>query len=252
MYDNATTGNAIRVNYIRRDGGLGIDLGGDGVTPNHGNTVASGPNHLENYPIITSAGSGTTTTVGVSFVGLPNASYTIDFYWAGSPNPSGYGEGNHWLAAVTVTTDSTGQAIAPTTFNLPAATDSGQWITATATDQAGDTSEFSAAWQISALASQVTVTPSTYLADLRAVPDFHRDRRSRLAPPFPPRREPFSSRSMALHSVRPSRWSTAAATSISTSTLPAGDSHDQRGLLGRLDLHHQYRDGLARRSSPRR
>ena len=36
VYDNATTGNTIRVNDIRGDGGLGIDLGGDGVTPNHG------------------------------------------------------------------------------------------------------------------------------------------------------------------------------------------------------------------------
>ena len=160
VYDNATTGNTIRVNDIRGDGGLGIDLGGDGVTPNHGNTVASGPNNLENYPIITSAGSGTTTTVGALFVGLPDAPYTIDFYSTPHPNSSGYGEGTRWLGSVAVTTNAAGQATEPMTFDLPAATNSGQWITATATDQAGNTSEFSLAWKISALASQLTVVPS--------------------------------------------------------------------------------------------
>ncbi len=51
VYGNATTGNTIRFNSIdRKNQGLGIDLGGDGVTPNHGDTAATGPNNLENYP----------------------------------------------------------------------------------------------------------------------------------------------------------------------------------------------------------
>ena len=49
-----------------------------------------------------------------------------------------------------MTTSGDGQATGPMTFNLPAATNSGQWITATATDQAGNTSEFSLDWKISA------------------------------------------------------------------------------------------------------
>ena len=64
--------------------------------------------------------------------------------------------------------------------------------------------------------------PLHHLSDLRTVPDFHRDSSHRLAPASPPRREPFSSRSMALHSVRPSRWSTVPPRAVSTSTLPAG------------------------------
>ena len=162
VYDNASTGNSIRANSISGATmpGWGLIWGGDGVTPNHGNTLSSGPNNLENYPIIMSAGSGTTTTVGASFVGVPNASYTIDFYVTPHPNSSGYGEGNRWLGSVAVTTNAAGQATGPMTFNLPAATNSGQWITATATDQAGNTSEFSLAWQLTALASQVTVAPS--------------------------------------------------------------------------------------------
>ena len=172
--------------------------------------ATSGPNNLENYPIITSAGSGTTTTVGVSFVSLPNGTYTIDFYVSPVSDPSGYGEGNGWLGSVSVTTDSNGQVNPPTTFNLPAETLPGRWITATATDQAGDTSEFSNAWHLPTLSYQVTVTPSISSPTYGQSLDFYHDRVVTTASrrPRPPRRGPFSTRSMALHSVRPSRWLT--------------------------------------------
>ena len=156
VLDNATTGDTIRFNSIDRNSKLGIDLGGDGLTPNHVPPATSGPNNWENYPVIMSAGYGTTTTVGVSFVSLPSGPYTIDFY----ASPIGDGEGNRYLGSVPVTTDANGKVNPPTTFNIPANTKPDTWITATATDQAGDTSEFSAAWQLTALASQATVTPS--------------------------------------------------------------------------------------------
>ena len=60
-----------------------------------------------------------------------------------------------------MTTDANGQVNPPVSINLPASTNPGQWIAVTATDQAGDTSEFSSAWKLTALASQVTITPST-------------------------------------------------------------------------------------------
>ena len=145
VYDNGTTGNTIRFNSIDRNSELGIELGGTGR-----------PNNLVTSPSITSVGYGTTTTVAVSFVSLPNGSYTIDFY----ASTVGDGEGNRWLGSVSVTTDANGQAIPPTTFNLPANTLADTWITATATDQAGDTSEFSNARELTALSSQVTVSPS--------------------------------------------------------------------------------------------
>jgi streptogramin lyase len=144
----STIQDTIRDNAIFDNGGPGIDLEGDGVTPNHGNTAASGPNNLENYPVITAASSGTTTSVSISFVSLPNGRYTIDFYESPAPDPSGYGQGQRYLGAVSVTTDANGQVDPPTTLDIPATTDDGQWITATATDQAGNTSEFSNAWQL--------------------------------------------------------------------------------------------------------
>jgi len=60
-----------------------------------------------------------------------------------------------------VTTDAIGLVNPPTAFILPAATVPGEWITATATDSAGDTSEFSAAWQLRAPAPPVIVTSTS-------------------------------------------------------------------------------------------
>jgi titin len=41
--DSATVGNTIRGNSIHDNGGLGIDLGNDGVTPNHPVNPSPGP-----------------------------------------------------------------------------------------------------------------------------------------------------------------------------------------------------------------
>jgi hypothetical protein len=160
----STTGDSIHGNAIFNNGKLGIDLGGDGVTPNHGNTAASGPNNFQNYPVIASARAGATTTqVTISFVSLPNCSYTIDFFASSQPDPSGFGQGQRYLGSVAVTTNANGQVNAPATFTLTTGTHFGDWITATATDSAGDTSEFSAAWQIpmpptlAAIANQVVI-----------------------------------------------------------------------------------------------
>ena len=61
----AGTGDAIRLNAIFSNAGLGIDLGGDGVTLN--NSVAhTGPNDHQNFPVITAIANaaGTTNVTG--------------------------------------------------------------------------------------------------------------------------------------------------------------------------------------------
>src|SRR5262249_60904331 len=45
-----SVGNSILLNSIHDNGGLAIDLGEDGVTPNHPGGSTTGPNHLQNYP----------------------------------------------------------------------------------------------------------------------------------------------------------------------------------------------------------
>lgn len=41
-------GTTLRDNYIYSNGGLGIDINGDGFTPNDANDSDNGTNHLQN------------------------------------------------------------------------------------------------------------------------------------------------------------------------------------------------------------
>jgi titin len=148
--DAATVGNTIRGNSIYENGGLGIDLGNDGVTHNHRSNPSSGPNNLQNFPVLTSATSlaGGLTMLSGRLHSTPNTTYTLDFYASATPDPSGFGEGQRYLGtkvvsgSLTVTTDKFGNA----TFMvvLAATTTQGEVVSVTATDPAGDTSEFSA------------------------------------------------------------------------------------------------------------
>src|SRR5262249_31052541 len=60
--DTLAAGNAILGNSIFANSGLGIDLGGDGATPNDPQDPDAGPNNLQNFPVITGAlvGGGAT------------------------------------------------------------------------------------------------------------------------------------------------------------------------------------------------
>ena len=49
--------NSLPINRVYQNGGLGIDLGGDGVTPNDPFDADDGPNQLQNAPTLTSARS---------------------------------------------------------------------------------------------------------------------------------------------------------------------------------------------------
>jgi uncharacterized repeat protein (TIGR01451 family) len=146
------TGNAIFGNSIYSNRLLGIDLGKDGVTPNHAPLVtADGPNHLQNTPVLTSAtfDAGTTSIQG-TISGLANRDYTIQFFVNTFDDPSGSGEGESYLGQVTARTDASGLAV----FSAPFATQDirGRYVTATATTPnpavgafGSDTSEFSEA-----------------------------------------------------------------------------------------------------------
>lgn len=83
------------------------------------------------------------TQVGFSLNSTPGATFVVDFYANSAADPSGYGEGERWLGAHTVTTDATTGLWTGVAF-VSAALD-GELITATATDALGNTSEFSAA-----------------------------------------------------------------------------------------------------------
>ena len=137
------TGNQILTNDIFSNGGLGIDLGDDGVTPNDPGDADTGPNNLQNFPIITNVIETTPTTlVFFSLDSTANTTFRIEFFSNVAVDPSGNGEGQTFLDATTVTTDGTGNFTGFFFANNDAAV--GQFVTVTATDPSGNTSEFSA------------------------------------------------------------------------------------------------------------
>ena len=134
------TGNTVQGNSIYANTKLGIDLGADGVTPNHAGFLA-GPNNFQNYPVLIGAVPGSSTEIVGTFNSLPNAMYTLDFYDSSSPDPTGFGQGKTYLGSATVTTDSSGNVRFD--VSVLGSSNVGDSITATATDSAGNTSEFS-------------------------------------------------------------------------------------------------------------
>ncbi len=142
--DNATdasTGDAVLGNSIFANALLGIDLGNDGVTLN-GSEGHSGPNLFQDFPVLSSAVSANgTTTIAGSLTASPNTTYRVEFFSSVAADQTGYGQGQTFLTFASVTTDLSGQA--SFTVDTPTAVAIGQSISATATDPAGDTSEFS-------------------------------------------------------------------------------------------------------------
>jgi hypothetical protein len=136
--------NTIRGNRIYANSQLGIDLRWpDGVNINDAGDPDTGGNNLQNYPIITFAqayANGTTVIRG-ALNSNPNTTFTLDFYYSSAADPTGYGEGEHYLGAGSVTTDADGD----TTFDvtLSATIPPSQFVSATATHADGSTSEFS-------------------------------------------------------------------------------------------------------------
>jgi len=85
---------------------------------------------------------GASTLIGGTLNTSPGGTYTIELFGNVSNDPSGYGEGQAYLAQTSVTTDASGNG----TFSVSVpAVSPGLWITATATDAGGNTSEFSLA-----------------------------------------------------------------------------------------------------------
>lgn len=169
------TGNRISRNQIADNGGLGIDLNHDGVSPNDNGDADNGANNRLNFPVITSS-----TLVGnnLTIKGFAPAGSTIEFFIADagsspSPLPGGYttsfGEGAVYLfdgiegsgsdldaTTDTYTNDGTGASTTKTqnqfefTFNVAGlGLTTSTKITSTARDGSNNTSEFSGVTTIS-------------------------------------------------------------------------------------------------------
>ena len=156
---NHSTGNTISQNGIFGNGGLGIDLNNDGVTPNTPGGPHTGPNNLQNTPILTD--SSTPGVVNGSLNSSANTTFTIEFFASPDSDATEPGQGKDYLGSVKVTTDPLGNASFTFPFTPTAAT---PYLTATATDQYGNTSEFSASLESGLVASGLALNSTVGVA----------------------------------------------------------------------------------------
>lgn len=144
----AGTGNRILSNSIHSNGGLGIDLGSNGVTANDDGDPDTGANALQNFPVLTSVvTNGPDLTVAGSLNSTAGTTFTLQFFANTAADPTGYGEGQILVGTQSVVTDATGNASFQVTF-LGAMVPVGDLITATATSASNNTSEFSQAFGV--------------------------------------------------------------------------------------------------------
>ncbi len=156
IQNSTATDNSILRNSIYSNGGIGIDLGGSGVTPNDGGDDDFGANDLLNFPVITRA-SEVSGAVTVDFdLDVPDGNYRVEFFDNTAADGTGNGEGETWVSSVDVSV--TGGIPTPASHTF--AGSAGDILTATATEGTslpfGSTSEFSAA---------VTVVPGAFVVN---------------------------------------------------------------------------------------
>ncbi|MBK8901813.1 MAG: CSLREA domain-containing protein [Anaerolineaceae bacterium] len=134
------SGNKLIQNQIFGNGGLGIDLEGDGPTPNDLGDGDVGANGRQNTPtLIRAISTGSSLEVEGLLNSKADRNYTIDFYASESCHESGFGEGQTYLGSTEVATDENGNASFTTAVSTPLTNAS---LTALATGYDG-TSEFS-------------------------------------------------------------------------------------------------------------
>ena len=147
LSSGAAIDNQIRGNSIHDNGTFGIGFD-PGLYFNDPLDADDGPNHAQNFPIILSVehngpvGAGSTRILG-RLNSAPSTTFDLDFYVnPACPNfPREFLEGETYLGSSQVTTDGSGNASIDVTLSVE--TEPGARISATATDPAGNTSEFS-------------------------------------------------------------------------------------------------------------
>jgi len=146
--------NAIFGNAIFGNAQLGIDLSGDGLTPNDAGDPDAGPNKLQNFPVLNAVLS--TGAITGSLDSLPaNSAYPVRVEFFGNTACDGTnGEGEVFLGFTTVS--------APGSFTATVTMVAGKnVVTATATDNNGNTSEFSACKLANAAPTIAAAAPLT-------------------------------------------------------------------------------------------
>lgn len=148
--------NRITQNQIYNNTLLGIDLSDDLVTPNDAADPDNGPNQQLNFPYNMGAVlfGGQTTVSGMTDIDTNPANAIVELFSLNAPDPSGFGEGDVFLAQVIPA------ASGSWTTTLPAMTP-GSFISANVTDMNNNTSEFSGVISVAnTVNTYVTTNPS--------------------------------------------------------------------------------------------
>ena len=87
--------------------GPGIDLGGDGVTPNHTGGPRVGPNFYQNTPVLTFSANG---HLGITLHSDPLTTYRVDYFSSRPTPPSAGPQAERERGRVLMTTDAAGNA----------------------------------------------------------------------------------------------------------------------------------------------
>jgi hypothetical protein len=131
-------GNFVSRNSIFSNANLGIVIG-----------VIPGLNTSNLVTLTDAMSDGHTTGIHGSLNSYAGGPFLIQFYQNTVPNPSGYGEGFTYIGSTNITTGANGHASFVVT--LPVGIPQGKYISATATDYANTTWEFSADVQVQSL-----------------------------------------------------------------------------------------------------
>lgn len=158
---NTATGVSAGPNrFVRVD--LPVDLGGDGVTANDPDDVDSGPNDLQNFPVLSLARRGADSLLVQGTLDRPAGStsltYTITLYASESCTASGHGPGQRMLGNQSITLANGSNQTFSITVNAIEPLAVGTAITAMATDANGNSSELSACLAVTESSNALVVS----------------------------------------------------------------------------------------------
>ena len=137
-----STGNLISNNYISGNGDIAINLGLDWVTSNDPGDIDTGPNNLQNFPVLQEAKiKGTKTKIKGTIDTQNPENVLIELYSVSVPHSSGYGGGETLIGTSYPNPNGHFKVDLP----LLAV---GTYVTAIAIDELNNTSEFSAALEV--------------------------------------------------------------------------------------------------------
>lgn len=142
VFDSLGVRNAIRWNVIHDNAAAGIELYPFGLMVNDSLDLDAGSNDRQNFPLLDSvAVAFGTTRIHGRLESKPNTTYLVDFYRCEQCDANHFGEGRIPIGTAAVTTNAAGLGVID--HLAPIEVPSSEFLTATATDPLGNTSEFS-------------------------------------------------------------------------------------------------------------